>query len=108
MKVDWQRLPTVLKEIKEKKEIETIEATVIDLAICKEYNVGFSHWKAKVAAHGGRGTARENGGMSVFLFDGEGLIEDVWTLKTPGLEEKARMKDACIALSRKMSRIEWA
>ena len=107
MKVDWKSLPSVLQEIKEKKEKETIEATIIDLAICQDYNVGFSHWKGRVVPLGG-GEVREMGGMSVYLFDADGRIEDVWTLKDPNPTEKAKMKEACSVLASKMSRIEWA
>ena len=107
MKVDWKSLPSVLQEIKAKKQKETIEATIVDLAICQDFNVGFSHWKGRVVPASG-GESREMDGMSVYLFDGDGKIEDVWTLKMPNPDEKAKMVDACIAMATKMSRIEWA
>ena len=110
MKVGWKSQAAILSEIKEKKGKEAIEAIVIDHAVSQDFNVGFSHWKGRVEGVKGDEAsinAREMEGMSVFIFDEEGKIIDVWTLKSPNPEDKEKMRQTCIALTSKMSRIEW-
>lgn len=103
----WKGLASVVSEIKYKKEIGTMEPCVVDHAVSPDHNVGFSHWKGSVKAAGDE-AAREVEGMSVYLFDEDGKIEDVWTLKSPDPQDRDMMKKACVAITSNMTRTEWA
>jgi hypothetical protein len=108
-----------------KKAYRKVEVQIVDLAVCSVYNAGFAHTRTylhPLSSSPNGAEEREHvmssgshaflpyqsfESMSVFLFDGEALIEDVWVLADPLPEQRQLMRKAVEPLSYKRSSIEW-
>lgn len=96
-----------------KKAYRKIEVNLIDSAICTAYNAGFSHTRTCLYPFpddiDDRGSDQviSYESMAVYLFDGHGLIEDVWMLSDPLPDQREQMRKAVEPLSYKRTSVEW-